>query len=73
MPRSFEVKHIKGQNGRNLSEIEINWETAFNSFIGLTDSVLSKTQTGLGPKTHRWLKFRTIHFSKSDTNAYGVQ
>ena len=47
--RSFEVKHIKGQNERNLSEIEINWETAFNSVTDLTDSVLSKTQAALGP------------------------
>ena len=29
--------------------MKINWETAFNSVTELTDSVLSKTQTALGP------------------------
>ena len=39
----------KGDNGRNLSDMKINWETAFNSVTELTDSVLSKTQAALGP------------------------
>ena len=47
--KSFGVKQIKGDNGRNLSDMKINWETAFNSVTELTDSVLSKTQTALGP------------------------
>ena len=47
--RSFNVKRLKDQRNGSLDAKDKIWYTEFDDVAGLTDSILSKSQSALGP------------------------
>ena len=47
--KSFEDKRLKDQNNGSYDAKDKKWHTEFDDVAKLTDSILSKTQSALGP------------------------
>ena len=69
--RSFEVKRLKDQNNGSLDEEEIIWDVENGDVAELTDSILSKTQSVLGPYLSTAFGYvKNMHWKWKHMNKY---